>query len=264
MRRIFNILSYKYLWYVKYFLYGMVIFWNFNYLIRTDGDLQARLMKYRQLNKEVVPEKSSYQLVIPGDALLFNRSGDTLGYIRHTMLYAVSGPDSAGMTDGIIYFWIWAGSIRNNQLTCEEIIRHESNAYPLGALRKNARVTGLYLNEKKSWLLCSCEVSINMEFLESFDHYLSRNHWFDPEIYITNTNQLAGIALIPRRPVFTEEELPSMLRSGLFISLHAFLLIVIYLAIKMRYKDHVRKKFLVRLGIVAMGLISAWVLNFVI
>jgi hypothetical protein len=264
MRPFAKILTNKYIRYPKYFLYGMVILWNFNYLFETDKDRQARIDYHQLLNKEAVPDKPSFQMVIPGYAWLFDSCGDTLGYIRHTMLYADEEPDSSGLVSGKLYFWIWAESVTRNLLACEETIRDQANAYPLGQLRKGTEISGLYLNDKKSWLLASCDVILKRKSLVSFSQYLKKNHWFDPKIYITSTNQLAGIALIPRSPLFSKDDFPSTLRLWLCIIVHIIILVLIYWFLKSRYKEKVRKKFLVRLGIILIGFISAYCLGLLV
>ena len=266
MHPIAKILTNKYLRYPKYFFYGMLIVWDFNYLVRTDREMQEKVAHFRELNREAVPEKPAMQFAIPGYAWLFNPAGDTLGYVRHAMLYGQDRKDTAGLVMGKIFFWIWSESVRNNRLVCDETIRDRANAYPLGELKEGTAIEEHYLNEKKSWLLASCEVCMKNESLRTFSQHLRDKRLLKPQIYVTSTNQVAGIAMLPRSHILREEELKTPIRVTLFIAFHLMTLFVIIMLIGARYRHTVdfRKRFLVRMGLIAGGSLVAILLTITI
>ena len=270
MHPIAKILTFRYLRYPKYFLYGMVIVWNFNYLVRTDREMQEKIAYYSQLNRDAIPEKPSAEMAIPGYAWLFKPSGDTLhdtlGNIRHAMLYAYSDQGPDGLVDGRIYFWIWAESVSDNRLLRTETIRDRANAYPLGELKEGTVIESHYINEKKSWILGSCEVTACRDDLKTVNQRINSRRMFTPKIHITSTNQLAGIAVLPRTHLFREEELKTSLRVNLYIILHVLALSFIFFLVNARYRHQgrLRKRLLVRSGLITAGFLIALILNIII
>ena len=266
MHHLAKILTHKYLRYTKYILYGMVIFWNFNYLVQTDSEMQEQIARYRQLDKDAVPDKPSLQMAIPGYAWLFDDAGDTTGYIRHSMLYVNPAQQPAGKVRGRVFFWVWAESVDDSRLLHDETIRDRANAYPLGKLKQGTVIAKHYLNEKKSWLLASSEVSIEEKYLKTFSQHVKEKGLLDPKIYTTNTNQLAGIAVLPRTHIFREEGLKTSLRVSLYLTVHLLVIALIWFLVKVRYRhrEDYRKMLLARLGLIASGLIIAFIINFII
>ena len=263
MHHLAKILGSKPVRYTKYILYGMVIFWNFNYLVQTDRVIQEQIAHYRQLNKDAVPDKPALQMAIPGYAWLFDGAGDTTGFIRHSVLYANPGHNPAGKIRGKVYFWVWAESVDNNQLVRDETIRDRANAYPLGELRKGTTITSYYLNEKGSWMLASGEVTVEEKYLRTFSQHVKQKRLLEPKIYVTNTNQLAGIAVLPRTQFLRETELKTSLRVSLYITVHLLILFLVYFLIKTRYRNRTnyRKILLGRFGLIALGLFMAVITN---
>lgn len=228
--------------------------------------MQEQIAYYAQLNRDAIPEKPSAEMAIPGHAWLFNAAGDTLGHIRHSMLYAEDEQDITGRVEGRIFFWIWAKSVRDEQLICRETIRDRANAYPLGELKKGTGIVSHYLNDKKSWLLASCDVTVRWDALQASGQNKRGKSLFQPPIYTTSTNQLAGIAVLPRTHLFREEELGTSLRVNLYIILHVLALSFIFFLVNARYRhqEGLRKRLLVRSGLITAGFLIALILNIII
>jgi len=265
-----KILTNKYIRYPKYFIYGLLIVWDFNYLVRTDREMQEKVARYRELNREVVPDKPAMQFTIPGYAWLFDpagdATGDTLGYIRQTMLYANADQGDSRWVDGRIFFWIWAESVLEGQLICDETIRDRANAFPLGELKGGTVIEEYYLNGKKSWLLASCDVRAKNESLRTFSQHLNDKRLLKPQLHVTSTNRQAGIAMLPRTHILQVEDLKTPIRVTLFIAFHFMTLFVIVMLITARHRDapDFRKRFLLRMGLIAGGILCAFILMIII
>jgi hypothetical protein len=100
---------------------------------------------YKRMDRELVPEKPEFQYYIPEKTWLFDpATKDTIGHIRHSLLYADSESrdtvDKAYIT-GIIYCWIWAESIKDNHLIHRENFRQQSKCLSIG------RTVSRYLSE---------------------------------------------------------------------------------------------------------------------